>query len=130
DLLLVADESARPLAAATQLGDERDIHLLAAALQLVLDADDRGEGGAHVRREEILPHVLLGQLVQKLDELVVLLNGRFGHFSGPSWCRRARGQSPAAARLKSASLLVSVSAAWLAPPGMRVREGGRATGAA
>jgi len=84
DLLFVADQNTGTLAAAGEFGDERDIHLLAARLQFLADADDGVQALAHVGREQVLANVFAIDLLGVLDELVVGVNCSESHVSYPS----------------------------------------------
>src|SRR5690606_4804259 len=110
DLLFVADESTGALALAAKLGDERNIHLLAAGSQCLADADDRVERCIHVGGEEIFANVFAVDLFGVADKLVVVLNGGDGHRYVLSVRPAADQSQRAIAKVKSPSSLTSLSA--------------------
>jgi hypothetical protein len=71
DRLLVADEGTGGDRLTLEAGNQRDVDLLAALLQVVDDPDDGGELGADVGREQVLANVLAGDFLAEDDQFVI-----------------------------------------------------------
>ena len=95
DLLFVADQRAGGDTDALQPGHQRDVHHLAAGLQLHPLADDGVEILAHVGREHILAHPFAIDLLGELDQFIVGLDVGDGHGHAPFRLGHPRNEKPA-----------------------------------
>ena len=83
EVLLVAGERAGTDAGASRVGEDGEVDLLAAVLQLIEDTEDRGQVGALVGREEVAARPLLDEVLLVDGQLVVGGNRGESHGSDP-----------------------------------------------